>query len=230
MNKQKIAKEILVAAKELVSEVEEFKFKQEPFAVYENGRPGIDHIYLKFNISGPYDKSQMTDAPAGKMRYSIGVKGQYISDSVNLKWNYGYSTDAKKVENLSAFAKAIQKELEKHVLWKTEQEYEPNQWTAPNGRLKGDKRGKSFPSVVGRIVKAHVAKELAAENLWEKVSAEYGRKMAHKFHTQLLKQASKYADDDRLNQGGELWIPEFMPVMMRAASEELKKMIRTNYR
>lgn len=69
-----------------------------------------------------------------------------------------------------------------------------------------------------------------AAELWEKVAAEYGRKMAHKFHTQLLKQAGSYSDDKRLNPDEELWVADFMPVMMDAAAKEMKKMIRSNYR
>jgi len=298
MDEQRIAEELVKVSKELQG-ADELKYRQEPFAVYENDSPDTGHIYLKFDITGPYDKSQAGNAPVGTMRYSIGVDGKYKSADLNLNWKYVYSLNAKTVERPAAFSKSIQKELEKRILWKTGQEYKDDQWTGPNGRLKAGRSGKNFASVIGRTVKSHVAREKEAsrylvyfengddrtwqgdENiqvrskgrgnrwnrrveelevgdsvrikdgvvwddvkvkrikkaainkeammLWEKVVAEYGRKMAHRFHTQLLHQAGKYTDDKRLNPDEELWAPDFMPIMMEAAIKEMRKMKRSMY-
>jgi len=74
------------------------------------------------------------------------------------------------------------------------------------------------------------AKRRVGELLWQKVASEYGRKMAHRFHTQLLKQAANYSDDERLNPDGNLWVNDFIPLMMNGCIFELKKMNRRNYK
>ena len=62
----------------------------------------------------------------------------------------------------------------------------------------------------------------AGEKLWEKVVEQYAEKRANLMVSDLLKQAGKYSDDDRLNPTGELWVNEFMPKMLDVAMSALK--------
>ena len=138
------------------------KFKQSPLAVYDNDNED-GHLKLKLDITGPIEKSGVRNAPDGSgSEYHIGVQGFYLSPlddngrkrHEDLKWNYSYRIDGKNVENLGSFEKAIQKELEGHIVRKTEQEYSPNQWAPAGSRIPIGKRGSTFSNIVGRLIKA----------------------------------------------------------------------------
>jgi hypothetical protein len=71
------------------------------------------------------------------------------------------------------------------------------------------------------------AKELTAEDkLWQKVARQYGEKLAVKLHSELLKKSADLSGDEHLNPTGELWVNEFMPVLMDGLLEGLKKQRR----
>jgi len=76
-----------------------------------------------------------------------------------------------------------------------------------------------------------LAKELTARNqeaamssLLKKVLVQAGEKAALAIHSDLLKKSTKYTDDERLNPDAELWVPDFMPVMIDAAIKKLKSL------
>jgi len=66
----------------------------------------------------------------------------------------------------------------------------------------------------------------AAAPLWAKVASQFGEKLATRMHSDMLKQAAKYSDDDRLNPTGEMWVQNFLPVMLNGAIHKLQKLSR----
>ena len=80
-----------------------------------------------------------------------------------------------------------------------------------------------------------VAKELTGardgnlSSLAKKVAVKGAEKMAVRFHTDLLKLATKYIDDDNLNPDTESWVDDFMPIMMESAIVKLRDIKKRLY-
>jgi len=75
-----------------------------------------------------------------------------------------------------------------------------------------------------KIAKELTAKQVEAEMLWQKVSMQFGEKLAMKAHAEMLKQAANYSNDSRLNPDNSLWVNEFLPMILEGFNRQMKKM------
>lgn len=78
--------------------------------------------------------------------------------------------------------------------------------------------------VASELVK--MAKDLTADNLWQKVARQYGGKVAMKLHSELVRKADALSDDKRLNPDGELWVSDFIPELLDGVIDKLKEIRR----